>query len=135
MRRAVGPGQGLALAPGAADVATCHAGWMDEQVRATLRAKEVELLAQMEQLSEPAQDQGSISFGKRVGDGTSMAVDRLTAVSAHENLQDVLDQVRHALARVDGGGYGVCEVCGEPIPEGRLEARPWATTCVAHSGR
>jgi RNA polymerase-binding transcription factor DksA len=24
-------------------------------------------------------------------------------------------------------------VCGEPIPEGRLEARPWATRCVAHS--
>ncbi|GMA88531.1 hypothetical protein GCM10025868_37810 [Angustibacter aerolatus] len=35
-----------------------------------------------------------------------------------------------AAARVAEGGYGVCEVCGAPIPAGRLEARPTATTCV-----
>ncbi len=106
---------------------------MDEQVRATLLAKEAELVAQMEQLSEPTQEQGSISFGKRVGDGTAMAVDRLTAVTAHDNLRATLEQVRHALARLDEGGWGVCEVCGETIPEGRLEARPWATRCLRHS--
>ncbi len=108
---------------------------MDEQVRATLLAKEAELVAQMEQLSEPAQDQGSISFGKRVGDGTAMAVDRLTAVTAHDNLRATLEQVRHAMSRLDQGGYGTCEVCGEAIPEGRLEARPWATRCLLHTGQ
>lgn len=107
---------------------------MDTQVRAVLEAKEAEIVEQMTTLSRPMQEQGNISFGKRVGDGTSMAVDRLTAVTAHDNLQGLLDAVRHALARWDQGGYGVCEVCGEAIPEGRLEARPWATTCVAHSG-
>jgi RNA polymerase-binding transcription factor DksA len=39
-----------------------------------------------------------------------------------------------ALARVDDmirrGTYGVCEVCGEQIPPGRLEAVPEATRCV-----
>lgn len=105
---------------------------MQEQARATLQAKEAEVVAQMEQLAEPIQDQGSISFGKRVGDGTAMAVDRLTAVSAHDNLQELLDQVRAALTALDDGSYGRCAVCGEPIPEGRLEARPWATTCVTH---
>lgn len=103
------------------------------QVRETLEAKEAELVAQMEQLSAPTQEQGSISFGKRVGDGTAMAVDRLTAVTAHDNLRATLEQVRHALSRLDGGGYGICEVCGEAIPEGRLEARPWATRCLRHT--
>jgi RNA polymerase-binding transcription factor DksA len=62
-----------------------------------------------------------------------MAVDRLTAVSAQEQLLSVLEQVRRARQRVADGSYGVCEVCGEPIPEGRLEARPWAVRCVKHS--
>ncbi|WP_022925215.1 TraR/DksA family transcriptional regulator [Serinicoccus marinus] len=105
---------------------------MHEQTRAQLEAKEAELVAQMDQLAAPVQDQGSISFGKRVGDGTAMAVDRLTAVTAHDNLQALLTQIRAALAALDDGSYGRCSVCGEPIPEGRLEARPWATTCVRH---
>ena len=105
---------------------------MHEQARAELEAKQAEVRAQMEQLSRPIQDQGSISFGKRVGDGTAMAVDRLTAVSAHDNLQGLLDEIGTALAAVEDGSYGRCRVCGEEIPAGRLEARPWATTCVRH---
>lgn len=105
----------------------------DDRIRATLEAKEAELVAQMAVLTRPIQDQGSISFGKRVGDGTAMAVDRLAAVSAHDNLQGLLDEVRHARTRLEQGRYGICEECGEPIPEGRLEARPWATRCLRHS--
>ncbi|MFK5635063.1 MULTISPECIES: TraR/DksA family transcriptional regulator [unclassified Ornithinimicrobium] len=105
---------------------------MDARVRTELEAKEAEIVEQMTTLSRPMQEQGSISFGKRVGDGTAMAVDRITAVTAHDNLRGLLDEVRHALALLDEDRYGVCEVCGETIPEGRLEARPWATTCVAH---
>lgn len=105
----------------------------NQQIRASLKAKEAELVEQMTTLTRPQQDQGSISFGKRVGDGTALAVDRLTAVSAHDNLQGLLDEVRAAIAAVDDGSYGRCSVCGEPIPEGRLEARPWATRCVQHS--
>jgi DnaK suppressor protein len=106
---------------------------MDGRVRTVLEAKEAEIVQEMATLSRPMQEQGSISFGKRVGDGTAMAVDRLTAVTAHDNLRGLLEEVRHALERLDAGDYGLCEACGEPIPEGRLEARPWATTCVAHS--
>jgi DnaK suppressor protein len=105
---------------------------MDEQVRTMLEAKEAEIVEQMAALTRPQQDQGSISFGKRVGDGTALAVDRLTAVTAHDNLQGLLDGVHAALAALDEGSYGRCSVCGEPIPQGRLEARPWATTCLRH---
>ncbi len=98
-----------------------------------LADREAELEAELAELTRPPGELGTISFGKRVGEGTSMAVDRLAAVSAQEHLLTMLDEVRRARKRVAEGTYGTCEVCGEPIPEGRLEARPWATRCVAHS--
>lgn len=48
-----------------------------------------------------------------------------------------LDQIDAALTRLAAGTYGACAVCGEPIAEGRLEARPWTPFCIRHasSGR
>ncbi|MFT2691112.1 TraR/DksA family transcriptional regulator [Clavibacter zhangzhiyongii] len=44
-----------------------------------------------------------------------------------------LADVDAAVARLDAGAYGRCEVCGEAIPAGRLEIRPAARRCVAHA--
>jgi DnaK suppressor protein len=38
---------------------------------------------------------------------------------------------RDALARLDEGTYGICEVCAAPIPFERLEVIPHARRCVA----
>ncbi len=35
-----------------------------------------------------------------------------------------------ALARIDAGTYGRCITCGEDIAPQRLEALPYATTCI-----
>ena len=40
-------------------------------------------------------------------------------------------QVEAALARLDDGTYGACVVCGEQIPDARLEVRPEAARCIA----
>lgn len=106
---------------------------MGTDIDELLAEREAQLQAELAKLTEPTAEVGGISFGKRVGDGTAMAVDRLTAVSAQEQLLSVLEQVRHARQRLADGSYGVCEVCGESIPEERLEARPWAVRCVQHS--
>lgn len=37
-----------------------------------------------------------------------------------------------ALARIDGGTFGKCEVCGNDIEPERLDANPAARTCIAH---
>ncbi len=42
----------------------------------------------------------------------------------------VLSACNHALERMDAGTYGICERCGRPIPEARLEAIPYTTMCV-----
>lgn len=39
--------------------------------------------------------------------------------------------VEAALERLDDGSYGTCANCGDPIPQPRLEAVPWARYCVS----
>ena len=41
-------------------------------------------------------------------------------------------QVKEALRLVDEGTYGSCIVCGKPIPDERLDARPEAIRCLEH---
>jgi len=41
-----------------------------------------------------------------------------------------LIQIDNALMRIKDGAYGICEECGEKIPEKRLQARPFAVMCV-----
>lgn len=48
------------------------------------------------------------------------------------DLEARYDTVLSALARLENGTYGKCEVCGKKIEEERLEANPTATTCVEH---
>lgn len=108
---------------------------MDTDPRAILVAKQAELHEQMAQLETLPGDRGEISFGKRVGEGTSMAVDRLSQVAVHDKLQITLADVARALVKLDEGTYGTCDVCGRPIPEGRLEALPWAVLCVEDAGK
>ncbi|WP_449407273.1 TraR/DksA family transcriptional regulator [Microbacterium maritypicum] len=54
---------------------------------------------------------------------------RLSALA--EAAASELRQVDDAISRWDAGTYGVCARCGRPIPEARLEVRPFATHCVA----
>ena len=107
---------------------------MSSDAAEILAAKRVQLVEQLAEMSAPPQELGSISFGKRVGEGTSQAVDRLSAVPAHDKLQLMLAEVEQAEQKLANGSYGQCDVCGRDIGEARLEARPWATHCLEHAG-
>ncbi|SHE61679.1 transcriptional regulator, TraR/DksA family [Seinonella peptonophila] len=41
-------------------------------------------------------------------------------------------EIEEALMKMEQGKYGICEVCHQPISDERLEAIPWARTCVDH---
>src|SRR5437763_5016038 len=105
---------------------------MDEQAaRTALVRRRSELLAELAELtSVPKDPLGSVSFGKRIGEGTTAAIDRIERVGTAVELQAMLVDVDAALARMDEGTYGICERCGATIPDERLEARPWTTRCV-----
>lgn len=46
------------------------------------------------------------------------------------NEQALLTEIVEALKRIENGTYGHCIDCGQPIPDKRLEALPWAARCV-----
>jgi len=44
--------------------------------------------------------------------------------------ENLLQEVRNALEKIEKGEYGKCELCGKKIPEERLEAIPYARLCL-----
>jgi DnaK suppressor protein len=103
----------------------------DAEIRALLERERDDLRAQTAGLTAAPRDpMAALSFGKRVGEGTSQAVERIAQVDVHRRLGEKLADVERALEKLDEGTYGICDVCGEPIAPERLEAMPWATRCV-----
>ncbi|HST51815.1 MAG TPA: TraR/DksA family transcriptional regulator [Pyrinomonadaceae bacterium] len=52
----------------------------------------------------------------------------LISMSANDRV--LLQLIDEALARVERGEFGECVNCGEPVPEKRLDAVPWARYCL-----
>jgi len=79
-----------------------------------------------------APERGSgVSFGKRVGDGTTEAVSRLTDVGVVDTLNATEARIERALEKIAEGSYGICDNCGSAIPQGRLDAAPESVLCVS----
>lgn len=100
-------------------------------IRGALTERLADLDADLAELTAvPRDPAATISFGKRVGEGTAEAVDRLTKVGTAEQLALMRVDVVRALEKLDEGTYGMCDRCGALIPEERLDARPWSVLCV-----
>jgi RNA polymerase-binding transcription factor DksA len=41
-----------------------------------------------------------------------------------------IDRINQAIAKIDSGHYGICQVCEEPISKERLKALPYSTLCI-----
>ncbi len=76
-------------------------------------------------------DPGRSSYDSHPADaGTSLSdADRIQA--GLEAMERQRSAVLAALHRLEEGTYGQCVDCDKPVPEGRLEARPDASRCVA----
>ena len=73
-----------------------------------------------------------MQFDDESGEGDTLAVQRDFDLAASAQARDAVDQIDHALAKIDGGTYGICEVSGQAIPKARLEAIPWARERVEY---
>jgi DnaK suppressor protein len=103
-------------------------------VRATLNAHLEEIRRRRGDITKAPERGSGVSFGKRVGDGTTEAVSRLTDVGVVDSLNATEERIERALSKLDEGTYGTCDHCGDPIPGARLEAAPESVLCVACAG-
>lgn len=72
-------------------------------------------------IAEQARDTEDDSFSNLIVDLNLAEIDR----DAEE-----LRRIDTALARLSEGSYGLCEDCGQGIPQARLEAEPTALRCI-----
>ncbi len=99
-------------------------------VEASLRERLDEIDAEIAELKKPPEDTGSISFGKRVGEGTSQAIDRFAEVGVAQELEPLKERIERALEKIEEGTYGTCDDCGDAIAAGRLSAAPESALCI-----
>jgi RNA polymerase-binding protein DksA len=72
----------------------------------------------------------SISTDDHLADIATETYMRELDTGLEENAEHLLAEIERAIGRIDDGSYGMCEACGRPIDEARLEAVPWATLCI-----
>ena len=60
---------------------------------------------------------------------------RFRALFRRNAVEGELEDIDDALRKLDEGTYGICEECGKPIDEARMEAVPWARYCVVDQAR
>ena len=75
-------------------------------------------------------DGGGLSYDANFADSSQVTAERGEAEALAAKLRETLDEVEHALAKLDDGTYGRCEGCGNEINGARLEAMPAARLCI-----
>jgi DnaK suppressor protein len=71
-----------------------------------------------------------VQFDQGLADSAQITAERNRVLSIAQGLRANLDDVEHALRRMEHGTYGTCENCGREIPIERLEAIPFARLCI-----
>ncbi|RMA97211.1 TraR/DksA family transcriptional regulator [Hydrogenothermus marinus] len=99
-----------------------------EKVREELLKKRAEIIESLENNKKESQNEKS---------GVEDAADEVTAELSRETLYKLSQTEREklflidiALKKIESGTYGICEECGNPIGEKRLEAIPWVRLCI-----
>ncbi len=107
---------------------------MYEDIKLKLEQQRQQLLKELDQIA---------ASGPRVEIASELreprsdrAVDAATAVDlehkivVEDSLRGQLKKVEHALDKIEKGTYGLCDICGQPISQERLEALPYANLCI-----
>ncbi|MHB1928753.1 MAG: TraR/DksA family transcriptional regulator [Acidimicrobiales bacterium] len=108
-----------------------------EKQRAALVAERANYMRQADELKAEADslalehEPGDVQFDEEGGEGGTSNVDRELDLVLSAQARAAIEEIDRALAKIGAGTYGVCERCGQPIAQARLEALPYASLCVA----
>ena len=103
---------------------------MDDPVtldpREALLAERARVVAELEiEVDAP----GQMTYGSQAA-AASHVFEQQRDLALRDHNRQHLAAIDAALARLDGGTYGSCTSCHQPIAPARLEALPWAALCI-----
>jgi len=102
---------------------------MAETTSATRRAQ---LQAEHDRVTGQLLDLGvDRDFDEGFADSGQVTAERGEVQALAGTLRENLQDIDAALGKIEQGTYGLCESCGRPIAEARLEAMPAARLCIA----
>jgi DnaK suppressor protein len=107
-----------------------------KEVRARLVRERERLQGEVNSLQERVssetfgEDEGTDTVSTHPADDGSEMFEREKNLTVLNTLQISVGELDGALAKLDAGTYGVCENCGKPIGEKRLEAMHAAVYCI-----
>lgn len=108
---------------------------MEKELRAALLSRRADSERRLAALTGHFQDIVDATAHSNVDDehdpeGATIAFERSQVDALARDVRHDLEDIDAALARLDHGSYGACEVCGQQIALERLRVRPAARTCV-----
>lgn len=107
-----------------------------DELRQRLEAERAELQVQLTTIEETSfatsqsDISGEVSFDEENADAGTFTFERERDLSIENNVRDLMGKIDRALARMEGGTYGICSRCGKPIEKARLKALPYADLCI-----
>ena len=99
--------------------------------RETYRTQAESLQAEADALAAE-REPGDVQFDDESGEGDTLAVERDFDLARSAQARETIEEIDHALAKIDARTYGICEASGQAIPKARLEVIPWARKRVEY---
>jgi RNA polymerase-binding transcription factor len=103
------------------------ASLLEERARHVQQA--ADLQAEADQLAAEREG-GDTQFDEESGEGDTINIERERDLLLSASAQQIVDDIDRALERIANGTYGLCVPAGRRINLERLEALPYAETCV-----
>lgn len=97
-------------------------------VRAQLESEGERLRNQLDQMGHDGD--GALIFDEGFADVGQVTAERGEVSAIAGSLQEMLNEIEHAITKLDDGTFGVCESCSGLIQPARLEAQPSARRCI-----
>ena len=101
------------------------------ELRASLEEQQRALRREIDDLgADPDVDEVTFEADAGFSDRSHSTEERGSVIAMGRALRANLREVEHAVAKTDDGTYGICERCGRPIGDDRLDAIAWAPLCI-----
>jgi DnaK suppressor protein len=102
-------------------------------MKSRLRERAAQLRGEIQQTLERSSDETHVRIAEQARDAEDDSFSNLIVdlnLAEIDRDADELRRIDTALLRLSDGSYGLCEDCGQRIPEARLEAEPTALRCI-----